>query len=116
MNNNTILKKITIAHSFKHFEVKEIFEAGGASFSSSQIKAFMAGSQNKNYVKLSDEQLEGFLNGLIVYARGAKDEPDMLPKMIENYIITQIETNNSGMLDEIRCLIEDASDASEDEA
>jgi len=116
MNNNTILKKLTVAHSFKHFEIKEIFEAGGANYSSSQVKTFMAGSQNKNYIKLTDEQLELFLNGLIVYSRGALDEPDMLPKMVENYIISQIEAGNSGMLDEIRCLIEDAKDSTEDES
>ncbi|MDQ6978863.1 MAG: DUF1456 family protein [Mariprofundaceae bacterium] len=113
MNNNTILKKITIAHTFKHFEIKEIFKAGGADFSSSQVKTFMAGSQNKNYIKLTDEQLESFLNGLIVYSRGATDEPEMLPKMVENYIISQIEAGNSGMLGEVRCLIEDAADAAD---
>jgi len=111
MNNNNILKKLSIANTLRHFEIKEIFGLGGFLFSSSQVKAFMAGSQNKNYEKLSHEHLEGFLNGLIIYSRGSVDEPDLLPRLIENFIIAQVEGEKTGVLDEIRCLIEDASDA-----
>ena len=87
MTNNNILKKITIANNLKHFEIKEIFELGGFEFSSSQIKAFMAGAKNKNYEKLSDEHLEGFLNGFIIYSRGPVDDPTLLPRTIESFII-----------------------------
>lgn len=111
MTNNNILKKITIANSLKHFEIKEVFELGGFKLSSSQIKAFMAGSKNKNYEKLSDDLLEGFLNGYIIYCRGALDEPGQLPRMVESYIIGLIESGNADAIEEVRCLIEDASDS-----
>jgi len=110
MKNNAILKKITIANNLKHFEIKEIFELGGFEFSSSQIKAFMAGSQNKNYEKLSDEQFEAFLNGFILYSRGTIEEPSLLPRTIENFIIGLVESGNSGAIEAIRCLIEDVND------
>ena len=110
MTNNVILKKIIIANNLKHFELKEIFELGGFQFSSSQVKAFMAGSQNKNHEKVNDEQFEGFLNGFILYSRGPVDEPTLLPRTIENFIIGLVETENTGAIEEIRCLIEDASD------
>jgi len=110
MTNNNILKKITIANNLKHFEIKEIFELGGFEFSSSQIKAFMAGAKNKNYDKLSDEHLEGFLNGFIIFSRGPVDDPTLLPRTIESFIIGLIESENSGAIEEIRCLIEDARD------
>lgn len=110
MTNNNILKKISIANSLRHFEVKEIFELGGFKLSSSQIKAFMAGSKNKNYEKLSDELFEGFLNGFIIYSRGPVDDPTLLPRTIENYIIGLIESGNQEALKEIRCLIDDATD------
>jgi len=110
MTNNSILKKITIANNLKHFEIKEIFELGGCEFSSSQIKAFSAGAKNKNYEKLSVEQLEAFLNGFIIFSRGPVDEPTLLPRTIESFIIGLIETGNSGAIEEIRCLIEDAQD------
>lgn len=110
MNNNTILKKITIAGKLKHFEIKEAFELGGLTFSSSQIKAFMAGSQNKNYVKLTEKEFEGFLDGFIIYSRGQVDETSLLPRFIESFIIDLVESNNNDAIDEIRCLIEDARD------
>jgi uncharacterized protein YehS (DUF1456 family) len=110
MTNNNIFKKITIANNLRHFEIKEIFELGGFELSSSRIKSFMAGSQNKNYEKLSDELFEGFLNGFIIYSRGPVDDPTLLPRTIENYIIGLIESGNRDALQEIRCLIDDASD------
>ncbi|ATX78836.1 Protein of unknown function (DUF1456) [Mariprofundus aestuarium] len=110
MTKNNILKKIAIANNLKHFEIKEIFELGDFEFSSSQIKAFMAGSQNKNFEKLTDEQFEGFLNGFILYSRGPVDEPTLLPRTIENFIIGLIESGNTGAIEEIRCLIEDVND------
>jgi len=110
MNNNSILKKIIISQNLKHFESKEIFELGGLKLSSSQIKAFMAGSQNKNYEKLSDEQLEAFLNGLIIFSRGERDNADMIPRAIESYILGLMQAGQSDILEELLCLIEDAKD------
>ena len=113
MTNNNILKKITIANNLKHYEVKECFELGGFELSSSRIKAFMAGSQNKNHEKLDDEMFEGFLNGFIIYSRGSVDEPNLLPRTVENYIIGLVETGNTEAIEEVRCLIDDATDALE---
>ncbi len=114
MTNNNILKKIAIANNLKHYELKECFELGGFELSSSRIKAFMAGSQNKNHEKLNDEMFEAFLNGFIIYSRGPVDESNLLPRTIENYIIGLIESKNEDALDEIRCLIDDALDKPEE--
>ncbi|MFC1536186.1 DUF1456 family protein [Pseudomonadota bacterium] len=111
MTNNNILKKISIANNLKHFEIKECFELGGMEFSSSQIKAFMAGPKNKNYEQLGDEMFECFLNGFIIYARGSVDEPSLLPRTVENHIIGLVESENVEAIEEIRCLIEDAEDS-----
>ncbi len=105
MVNNTILKKIIIANQLKHFELKEIFTLGGADFSSSQIKAFMAGIKNKNYEKLSDEHLEAFLNGFIMFSRGTVDAPHALPRTVESAIIGLIEAENTDAIEEIRSLV-----------
>ncbi|MES0372172.1 MAG: DUF1456 family protein [Mariprofundaceae bacterium] len=116
MTNNNILKKITIANNLKHYEIKECFELAGLKLSSSQIKAFMAGPKNKNYELLNDEMFEGFLNGFILYSRGPEDEPNLLPRTVENYIIGLVEAENNAAIEEVKCLIEDAEDdASESE-
>jgi len=109
MTNNNILKKITIANNLKHFELKEIFELGGFTFSSSMIKACMAGSKNKNYEKLSDEHFEAFLNGFIIYSRGPVDDSYLLPRTIESHIITLVESGNTDAIHEIRSLIDAAA-------
>jgi len=106
MTNNNILKKIVIANNLKHFEIKEIFGLGSFAVSSSQVKAWMAGSQNKNYDKLSDEHFEGFLNGFIIYSRGPVDDPTLLPRTIENFIIGLIESGNHDAIEEICSLVE----------
>ena len=108
MDNNRIFKKIIIANNLRHFEVQEVFALGGLACSSSRIKGFMAGSGNKNHERLSDAQLEQFLNGLIAYNRGALDEPEMLPRGIENYLLGLIESGNSAALAEIETLLADA--------
>ena len=110
MNNNNILKKIMIANNIKHFEAKEIFALAGCELSSSQIKAFMAGSENKNYIKLSDEQLEQFLNGFITYSRGSLEEPDLIPRGIENYVLELLKNGNTVAIEELSCLVNDAMD------
>jgi len=106
MTNNNILKKIIIANNLKHFEIKEIFELAGFALSSSQVKAYMAGSQNKNHEKISDEHFEGFLNGFIMYSRGPVDDAFLLPRTIENHIISLVEAGNTDAINEIRCLID----------
>ncbi|MDX8390148.1 MAG: DUF1456 family protein [Mariprofundaceae bacterium] len=111
MINNNILKKITIANNLKHYEIKECFKLGNFELSSSQIKAFMAGSKNKNYEPLNDEMFEGFLNGFILYSRGSEDEPNLLPRTVENYIIGLVEAENHAAIEEVKCLIEDAKDS-----
>ncbi len=115
MTNNNILKKITIANNLKHFEIKEIFELGSFELSSSRIKAFMAGSKNKNYEKLSDEYFEAFLNGFIIYSRGTVDEPALLPRTIESFIIGLVESGNTNAIEEIRCLIDAQKDETGEE-
>jgi Protein of unknown function (DUF1456) len=108
MDNNRILKKIIIANGLRHFEVQEVFALGGLKCSSSRIKAFLAGSRHKNHERLGDEQLEQFLNGLIIYARGALDDPEMLPRSVENYLLGLIESGNHGALEEIESLLAEA--------
>ncbi len=110
MKNNSVFKKIMIANGLKQFEVKDIFKMGGKPLSSSAIKALSAGAKNKNYIKMSDEELEAFLNGLIVYWRGDLDESALVPRGIENFVIQLMKANNADALAELECLVQDAKD------
>jgi len=111
MNNNAILKKVMISHCMRHEDVEEAFALAGAEVGGSDLRGFLAGSSNKNFIPLSDALLEKFLDGVVFYARGPKEEPHLLPRGIENYIIAQIEAGNDAVLDEIDGLINDVQDA-----
>ena len=111
MDNNRILKKIIIANNLKHFEVQEVFALGGLDCSSSRIKGFMAGRSHKNHERLGDAELEQFLNGLIVYTRGPLEEPDMLPRGVENYLIGLVESGNRAAIEEVAALIDEEAPA-----
>jgi hypothetical protein len=104
MKNNVIFKKVCIANGLKQFEIKDIFALGGLELSSSAIKALSAGAKNKNYEKMSDEQLEAFMNGLIVYWRGDIDEPSLVPQGLENLITN----SNADVLLELESLVAEA--------
>jgi len=110
MKNNTVFKKITIANNLKQFEIKEVFALGGLELSSSAIKSFTAGSQNKNHLALTDEQLTAFFDGLILYWRGGKDDADLIPRGIENYVMNLIKDGSADLLEELACLVDDAKD------
>lgn len=110
MKNNTVFKKITIANNLKQFEIKEVFALGGLQLSSSAIKSFTAGSQNKNHLALTDEQLTAFFDGLIQYWRGGKDDVDLIPRGIENYIMNLMKDGSADLLEELACLVDDAKD------
>jgi len=112
MINNVVFKKVTIANGLKQFEVKEIFELGGLELSSSAIKALSAGAKNKNYVKMTDDQLEAFMNGLIVYWRGDVDEPNMVPQGLENMVMN----SNQDVLLELESLVTEAQIALKEDA
>ncbi len=106
MNNNQILKKISIANQLRHFELKEIFALSGKEFSSSRIKSFMAGSQNKNSEKLSDDDFASFMNGLILYSRGSRDDSRAVPRLVENAIVHLLDSEQEEALDQLRTLLE----------
>ncbi|OIP99396.1 MAG: hypothetical protein AUK35_07585 [Zetaproteobacteria bacterium CG2_30_46_52] len=110
MKNNTVFKKITIANNLKQFEIKEVFALGGLELSSSAIKSFTAGSQNKNHLALTDEQLTAFFDGLILYWRGGKDDADLIPRGIENYVMNLMKDGSADLLEELACLVDDAKD------
>ena len=110
MKNNTVFKKITIANNLKQFEIKEVFALGGLELSSSAIKSFTAGSQNKNHLALTDEQLTAFFDGLILYWRVGKDDADLIPRGIENYVMNLMKDGSADLLEELACLVDDAKD------
>ena len=101
MNNNEILKKVTIAHNLRRSDILEIFELAGIMFSYNQVGAFMLKPENRKFVALDDESLEAFLDKLIIYSRGTKDQPQIPPRVILNAILNLAERDMEDALDNI---------------
>ena len=107
MDNNQILKKLSIALNLRHEDVREVLHLGGHDLSTSQTGARMVNPNNKNFKAFGDDELEAFLNGLITYSRGPKNAPNMVPLAIVNTIYSLGERGHVEALDSLGGLVED---------
>ena len=111
MTNNEILKKITISHNLRRSDVLEILETAGYMFSYNQVGAFLLKPDNRKFVELEDEILEAFLDKLIIYSRGTKEQPQIPPRSILNSILNLAERDLEDALDNIIDCVNTAKEA-----
>ena len=69
LSNNDIYKKITIALSLKDQDCMRIFEMGGYIATRSYCKFLLKADDNSEFKELTNEALNCFLQGLIIYKR-----------------------------------------------
>jgi uncharacterized protein YehS (DUF1456 family) len=80
LTNNDVLKKIRVALKLRDDEIVEILKLADFDISKSELGAFFRKEEHPNYMELQDQILRRFLNGLIIYKRGLRDEdPDGKP-------------------------------------
>ncbi|MCM8536893.1 MAG: DUF1456 family protein [Lentisphaeraceae bacterium] len=113
LSNNEILRKITIAQNLRRGDVLQIFELAGHMLSFNQVGAYLVSSDNRKFMPLSHELLSDFLDKLIIYSRGTKEQPHIPPKAIQNVIIDLAERDNLVGLENIVTCIETAKEAVE---
>ena len=107
VDNNKVLKKITIAMNLRNEDVREILHIGGQELSISQTGAVLVSEPNKNFKILSDELLEAFMEGLITYSRGPKNVPNLIPLALANLVYLLGERGNQEALEALGGLVED---------
>jgi uncharacterized protein YehS (DUF1456 family) len=79
MTNNNVIKKLRIALDLKETDMFQIFEMSGHPINKSLLSSIFRKEDNKNFRVCSDELLENFLDGYIIYKRGKKKEaPDLI--------------------------------------
>ena len=64
MDNNTVLKQLRIALSFRSEDIHEILKAGGCQLTASEIGAFFRKPDARNYRTCGDQTVRQFINGL----------------------------------------------------
>ncbi len=72
LNNNLILKKLTIALNLKSDDVLEILELAGFKLGKHELSAFFRKPDNKHFRECKDQVLRNFLKG--VQAKHPKEE------------------------------------------
>ncbi|ART80479.1 YehS family protein [Oceanisphaera avium] len=72
MTNNDILRRVRYALDLKDAQSLAIFSLGGIKIDEAQLLALLAKEEDDNYHSCSNEQLLGFLNGLVLQERGPR--------------------------------------------
>ena len=73
MLNNDILRRLRYVFDYNDGKVIRIFALGGQDVSPEQLKGWLKKEDDPDFQPCHDKPLAGFLNGLIVEKRGAKE-------------------------------------------
>ena len=75
MTNNDIFKKLRVALQLRDDQIVEILELVDFRISKGEIGNFFRSEDHPKYMECGDQILRNFLNGLVIYLRGTKDNP-----------------------------------------
>lgn len=74
MSNNDILKKLRVALSLRTEQIMEICDLVGFKVTKAELGDIFRNEDHPNFKQCGDQILRNFLNGLVIYKRGRKDE------------------------------------------
>ena len=77
LTNNDILKKLRVALQLRDDHIIEILKLVDFKISKAELGAFFRKEDHPNYKECGDQILRNFLNGLVIYKRGKKDEENL---------------------------------------
>ena len=75
MNNNDIFKKLRVALMLRDDQIVSILELVDFRISKGELGNIFRNADHPNFMECGDQILRNFLNGLVIYLRGTKDEP-----------------------------------------
>ncbi|WP_010250021.1 DUF1456 family protein [Myroides injenensis] len=75
MTNNDIFKKLRVALQLRDDQICEILQLVDFKISKGEIGNFFRNVDHPKYVECGDQILRNFLNGLVIYLRGTKENP-----------------------------------------
>lgn len=74
MSNNDIIKKLRVALHLRNDDIIEILKLVDFKVTASELGAFFRSEDHPNFKPMGDQILRNFLNGLIIYKRGKKED------------------------------------------
>jgi hypothetical protein len=85
MTNNDIFKKLRVALMLRDDQIVEILELVDFRISKTELSAFFRDEKHENFVQCGDQVLRNFLNGLVIYLRGTKEEPKIPNEVLDKH-------------------------------
>jgi uncharacterized protein YehS (DUF1456 family) len=76
LTNNDILKKLRVALKMRDDDIVKVLSLVDFKISKSELGAFFRSEDHPKYMVCQDQILRNFLNGLIIYKRGPRENPD----------------------------------------
>lgn len=83
MINNDVLRRVRYALELKDPTMIGIFALSGVEINRDDLLKLLKKDNEADFVKLDNDLLEHFLDGLIIYKRGKQENPSGLPKKHE---------------------------------
>jgi uncharacterized protein YehS (DUF1456 family) len=74
MSNNDVMKKLRVALSLNSDQIIEICKLVGFTVTKSELGDIFRNDEHQNFKKCGDQILRNFLNGLVIYKRGPREE------------------------------------------
>ncbi|MES2419532.1 MAG: DUF1456 family protein [Bacteroidota bacterium] len=74
MSNNDVMKKLRVALSLNSEQIIEICKLVNFTITKSELGDIFRNDEHPNFKKCGDQILRNFLNGLVIYKRGPRDE------------------------------------------
>lgn len=90
MINNDVLRRLRYALALKDQTMIEIFALCGVKVTQDELLDLLKKSNEQDFVKLDNKRLEKFLDGLIIYKRGKREQPsapEQTPLPLTNNLI-----------------------------
>uniref|UniRef100_A0A486XUG8 Conserved domain protein n=1 Tax=Rheinheimera sp. BAL341 TaxID=1708203 RepID=A0A486XUG8_9GAMM len=87
MTNNDVLRSLRYTLNTPNHGMIAIFALTNVTVTKEQVMAWLESDESESFAVISDELLAGFLNGVIIQRRGAKDGVIPAPETKLNYNI-----------------------------
>lgn len=94
MGNNDILKKLRVALQLRDEQIVEILQLVDFRVSKGEIGNFFRSEDHPKYVVCKDQILRNFLNGLVIYLRGTKEQPKNPMDVLKSNKAKAIKSNS----------------------
>jgi uncharacterized protein YehS (DUF1456 family) len=81
MSNNDVMKKLRVALQLRDDEIIKILALVDFKIEKTELSAYFRDEEHTNFRPCGDQVLRNFLNGLVIYKRGKREEkPKETPK------------------------------------